>query len=119
MEKTYRAPTPRTQRAASGVTTRIARTLGPHTLAFAFIATHAAFLTLTPLLTHFLRGLSGIHFLQDYDHASASIRLCCGHDGIRSQHDHDFAASIQLCCEHDYDHEYEHDYAFSASIRLC
>jgi hypothetical protein len=112
MEKTHRTPTPRTQRAASGVTTRIARTFRSHPLALAFIATHAAFLTLTPLLTHFLRRLSGIRSLRnhdhahDYDHAPASVRLCCGHDGIRSQHnhdhDHDLAASIRLCREHDH-----------------
>lgn len=129
MEKTHRTPTPRTQRAAPGVTTRIARTFRSHTLALAFIATHAAFLTFSPLLTHFLRRLSGIRSLHDhdYDHAApASIRLCCGgHDGIRSphdhDHDHDLAASIRLCREHDYDHEHEHEHehASSASIRLC
>jgi hypothetical protein len=121
VEKTHRTPPSRTQRAPFGVTTRIARTLRSHTLAFAFIATHAAFLS--PLLTHFLRRLSGIRSLHDYDHVPASIRLCCDHDGIRSQHahdhDHDLAASIRLCREHDFEYEYEHDHAFSASIRLC
>ena len=134
MEKTHRAPPSRTQRAPSGVKTRIARTrislritLTPHlrrihTLALTRIATHAAFLS--PRLTRLLLRLSGnrsLYDYYDYELAPASTRLCCGlrHDGIRSHYDydHDLAASIRLCRDHDYEHE--HEYEPSASIRLC
>jgi hypothetical protein len=128
VEKTHRAPPSRTQRAPTGVKTRIARSLRSHTLAIAFIAPHAALLS--PRLTRFLRQrLSGIRSRHDhdhaYEHAAASIRLCChagirshydyDHAGIRShyEHDHNIAASIRLCRDHD------HEYELSASIRLC
>ena len=135
MEKTHRAPPSRTQRAPTGVTTRIARTRITfritltshlrriHTLALTRIATHAAFLT--PRITRLLRRLPGIRSLHDhydYELAPASIRLCCRglhHDGIRSHYDYDhaLAASTRLCRDHDYEHEHEHEP--SASIRLC
>jgi hypothetical protein len=126
VEKTHRAPPSRTQRAPTGVNTRIARsriTLASllrriHTLTLAIIATHAALLP--PCFTRLLRQrLSGIRSLHDYDFAPASIRLCwC--DGIRSHydtHDHAIAASIRLCRDYDYGHD--HEYEPSASIRLC
>ena len=114
MEKTSRTPTPRAERAPTGVTTRIARTrirsLLSLSLALALTAAaHAAFLS--PRLTRLLQRLSGIRSRHDYayEHAAASIRLCC-HAGIRPRHDHDHAGIRS---------HYEHAHDPSATIRSC
>ena len=136
MEKTHRAPPSRTQRAPTGVTTRIAHTLLSHAslllalrrihpLALALLATLADLLS--PRLTRLLRlrRLSGIRSLYEHEHdyepaAASNLRLC-RRPGIRFRHDHDYDQGIRS--RHDYDsgirflYDYEHEHDSSAGIR--
>ena len=130
MEKTHRAPPSRTQRAPTGVTTRIARTRISlaslllairriHSLALTLLAAHADLFS--PRLTRLLlrQRLPGIRSLYDYEHAAASNLRLCRRPGIRFRHDHDQG----IRSRHDsgirsrHNHEHEHD--SSAGIRLC
>ena len=134
MEKTHRAPPSRTQRAPTGVTTRIAHTLLSHAslllalrrihpLALALLATLADLLS--PRLTRLLRlrRLSGIRSLYEHEHdyepaAASNLRLC-RRPGIRFRHDHDYEhdhdSGIRFL--YDYEHEHEHEHDSSAGTR--
>ena len=136
MEKTHRAPPSRTQRAPTGVTTRIAHTflslapllLAPrriHSLALTLLAAHADLpsprLTRLLLLLRTRTRLSGIRSPYDYEHAAASNLRLCRRPGIRFRHDHDYDQGIRS--RHDYDsgirflYDYEHEHDSSAGIR--
>lgn len=138
MEETPRAPSPRTQRAPTGVTSRIALALLSlaslrlalcrfHSFLFTLLAAHAVLLS--PRLTRLLllRRLSGIRSLHDhdhdYEHAAASNLRLCRRPGIRSRYEHDHDQGIRSRHDHDsgirshYDYEHEHDP--SARIRSC
>jgi len=134
VEKTHRAPPSRTQRAPTGVTTRIAHTLLSHAslllalrrihpLALALLATLADLLS--PRLTRLLRlrRLSGIRSLYEHEHdyepaAASNLRLC-RRPGIRFRHDHDYEhdhdSGIRFL--YDYEHEHEHEHDSSAGTR--
>ncbi len=137
MEKTHRTPPSRTERAPTGVTTRIAHTLLSlaslllalrriHPLAFTLLAAHADLPS--PRLTRLLllrQRLSGIRSLYDYEHAAASNLRLCRRPGIRSRHDHDQGIRSRhdqgIRSRHDSGirsrHDYEHEHDSSARIR--
>jgi len=119
VEKTHRAPPSRTQRAPTGVTTRIALTLLPHaSLLLALRRIHPLALTLfatlaellSPRLTR-LRRLPGIRSLYDREHepaAASNLRLC-RRPGIRFRHDHEHEHEHDSGIHFLYDYEHEHD----------
>ena len=130
MEKTHRTPPSRTERAPTGVTTRIAHTLLSHAslllalrrihpLAFTLLAAHANLPS--PRLTRFplRQRLSGIRSLYDHEHdhepaAASNLRLC-RRPGIRFRHDHDYDHDSGIRFLYDYEHEHNS----SAGIRPC
>ena len=136
MEKTHRAPPSRTERAPTGVTTRIALALHPlasllfalrriHSLALTLLAAHAELpsprLTRLPRLRRPSRIRSLYEHEHDYEPAAASNLRLCRRPGIRFRHDHDYDQGIRS--RHDYDsgirflYDYEHEHDSSAGIR--
>ena len=137
MEKTHRAPPSRTQRAPTGVTTRIALALHPlasllfalrriHSLALTLLAAHADLPSprLTRLLLRLrLSGIRSLHAHEhDHEHAAASRLRLCRRSGIRSRYDHDHDQGIRS--RHDFEpgirsrHDYEHERDSAAGARL-